>query len=143
MEKAPKRTNPTPVKETKTLVPTRRVVDIAKRNLRARWDTISQSVYNGGDNSLSVPVKRNVAKIRIRSRRIKQLIGKRVLVIMDKWDRNAVHPSGHILRERDYSADTETETDVIVTENAEITRSFSDAAMECLPEASWKVNEDH
>lgn len=130
-------------KASKNHFPTGRVVAIAQRNWRPYCGTISERSYNGGENALFVPIDRNVQKIRVRSRRIPQLIGKRVLVIMDKWDRNAVHPSGHIVREIGSSDDKETQTEVILIENGISARKFSEAAMACLPDPSWTVSEEH
>lgn len=130
-------------KQAKAPLPTGRVIAIAQHNWRPYCGTVSESSYKGGESALFVPIDRSIPKIRIRSRRIAQLIGKRVLVILDKWDRNSVHPSGHIIREIGSSEDKETETEVILIENGITTRKFSDSAMACLPDASWKVTEEH
>lgn len=127
----------------RSAVPTGRVVAIAQRNWRPYCGTLSERFYKGGDSALFVPIDRNVPKIRVRSRRIAQLINKRVLVILDNWDRNSGYPSGHIIREIGSSNDKETETEVILIENGITTRKFSDGAMACLPDASWKVTEEH
>lgn len=124
-------------------VATGRVVAIAQRNWRPYCGTVSESSYNGGESALFVPIDRSIPKIRVRSRRVMQLIGKRVLVILDKWDRNSLHPSGHIIRELGSSDNVETETEVILIENGITTRKFSEAAMASLPDTSWKVTEDH
>lgn len=124
-------------------VPTGRVVAIAQRNWRPYCGTISENSYRGGESALFIPIDRGIPKIRVRSRRVTQLIGKRVLVILDKWDRNSVHPSGHIIREIGSSEDVETETEVILIENGIATRKFSEAAMACLPDTTWKVTEEH
>lgn len=127
----------------KSAVPTGKVVAIAQRNWRPYCGTVSERSYKGGENALFVPMDRNVPKIRIRSRRISQLLNKRVLVIVDQWDRSSVHPSGHVIREIGSSEDKETETEVILIENGITTRKFSDDAMACLPDGSWKVSEEH
>eukprot|EP00178_Gracilaria_changii_P013052 TRINITY_DN3673_c0_g3_i1.p2 TRINITY_DN3673_c0_g3~~TRINITY_DN3673_c0_g3_i1.p2 ORF type:complete len:953 (+),score=149.75 TRINITY_DN3673_c0_g3_i1:8738-11596(+) len=123
--------------------PNGRIVAIAQRNWRPYCATISEKSLRGGDTALCVPMDRNVPKIRVRSRRISQLLGKRVLIIIDKWDRTSIHPSGHIVREIGPSEDKEAETEVILIENGIPTRKFSDAAMACLPDESWKVTEEH
>lgn len=123
--------------------PTGRVVAIAQRNWRPYCATISEKSLKGGETALCVPIDRSVPKIRVRSRRISQLIGKRVLIIIDKWDRTSIHPSGHIIREIGPSEDKEAETEVILIENGIPTRKFSDAAMGCLPVESWRVTEEH
>lgn len=125
------------------LVPTGRVVAIAKRNWRPYCGTISAQSYRGGESALFVPIDRNVPKVRIRSRRIPDLLGKRLMLVVDKWDRNAAHPNGHVVREIGSSGDKEAETEVILIENGIPTRKFSDAAMACLPDESWHVTEEH
>lgn len=124
-------------------VPTGRIVAIAQRSWRPYCGTVSEKSYKGGDSALFVPIDRSVPKIRVRSRRVKEFIGKRVLLIVDKWDRNSVHPSGHIVREIGSSGDKEAETEVILIENGIPTRKFSEAAMSCLPDETWKVTEEH
>lgn len=124
-------------------IPTGRVVAIAQRSWRPYCGTVSEKSFKGGDSALFVPIDRSVPKIRVRSRRVKEFIGKRVLLIVDKWDRNSVHPSGHIVREIGSSGDKEAETEVILIENGIPTRKFSEAAMACLPDETWKVTEEH
>lgn len=124
-------------------VPSGRVVAIAQRNWRPYCGTVSESSFRGGETALFVPIDRSIPKVRIHSRRVSQLTGKRVLVIIDKWDRSSVHPNGHIIREIGSSEDKETETEVILIENGITTRKFSDAAMACLPDVSWRVSEEH
>lgn len=123
--------------------PTGKVVAIAQRSWRPYCGTVSERSYRGGESALFIPIDRNVPKIRVRSRRVKEFIGKRVLLIIDKWDRTSVHPSGHIVREIGSSGDKEAETEVILIENGIPTRKFSDAAMACLPDETWKVTEEH
>lgn len=123
--------------------PTGRVVAIAQRCWRPYCGTVSERTYKGGESALFIPIDRKIPKIRVRSRRVKEFIGKRVLLILDKWDRNSVHPSGHIIKEIGSSGDKEAETEVILIENGIPTRKFSDAAMACLPDEAWKVTEEH
>ena len=123
--------------------PTGKVIAIAQRSWRPYCGTVSEQSYKGGESALFVPIARGVPKVRVRSRRVKEFIGKRVLLIVDKWDRNSLHPSGHIIREIGSSGDKEAETEVILIENGIPTRKFSDAAMGCLPDETWKVTEEH
>ena len=124
-------------------VPCGKVVAIAKRNWRPYCGTISGESHRGGESALFVPIDRNVPKIRIRSKRVKELLGKRLIVVIDKWDRSSAHPAGHIVREVGASGDKEAETEVILIENGIPTRKFSKAAMACLPGEDWEVTEEH
>jgi exosome complex exonuclease DIS3/RRP44 len=125
------------------LVPTAQVVAISRRSWRPYCGAISSSSYTGGDRALFVPIDRKVPKIRIRSRRIPELLGQRLIVTMDKWDRGSFHPVGHVVKEIGASGDKEAETEVLLVENGIPTRKFSDAAMACLPDETWKVTEEH
>lgn len=125
------------------LVPNGKVVAIAKRNWRPYCGTISEESFRGGESALFIPIDRSVPKIRIRSRRIKEHTGKRLIVVVDRWDRASAHPAGHIVREVGSSGDKEAETEVILIENGIPTRKFSNAAMACLPDENWVVTEEH
>lgn len=124
-------------------VPTGKVVAIAKRNWRPYCGAISSTTYTGGDRALFVPIDRKIPRISIRSRRISDLMGKRLMVIIDKWDRRSSHPNGHVVKEIGESGDKEAETQVILIENGIPTRKFSEKAMACLPDANWAVTPEH
>jgi exosome complex exonuclease DIS3/RRP44 len=128
---------------TEKIVPTGRVVAIARRSWRPYCGTISGASYKGGDRALFVPADRKVPKIRIQSRRIPDLLGQRLIVIVDKWERRSFHPTGHVVREIGNSGDKEAETEVILVEYGIPTRKFSDAAMACLPGSDFIVTEEH
>lgn len=131
------------LKDEKAAIPTARVVAIARRSWRPYCGAISGASYTGGDRALFVPVDRKVPKIRIRSRRIPDLLGQRLIVVVDKWDRGSFHPNGHIVKEIGNSGDKEAETEVLLVENGIPTRKFSDAAYACLPDETWKVTDEH
>lgn len=129
--------------ETSEIVPTARVVAIERRSWRPYCGAISGASYTGGDRALFVPIDRKVPKIRVRSRRIKELLGQRLIVTMDKWDRGSLHPVGHVVKEIGAAGDKEAETEVLLVENGIPTRKFSEAAMACLPDETWKVTDEH
>jgi exosome complex exonuclease DIS3/RRP44 len=124
-------------------VPSARVVAVDRRSWRPYCGSVSGQSYTGGDRALFVPADRKVPKIRIRSRRVADLLGQRLIVIVDKWDRGSFHPTGHVVREIGNSGDKEAETEVLLVEHGIPTRKFSDAAMACLPDESWAVTEEH
>lgn len=125
------------------IIPNGKVVAIAKRNWRPYCGTISSGSFRGGETALFVPIDRSVPKIRIRSHRIREHLGKRLIVVVDKWDRSSAHPRGHIVRAVGSSGDKEAETEVILIENGIPLRKFSKASMECLPDENWAVTEEH
>lgn len=128
---------------TADLSPTGRVVAISRRGWRPYCGAISGTSFTGGERALFVPTDRKVPKIRIKSRRIRELLGQKLIVIIDRWDRSSIHPTGHIIKEIGQSGDKEAETEVILIENGVPTRKFSEPAMACLPDENWKVSEEH
>lgn len=125
------------------LVPSGRVVAISRRSWRPYCGAISAASFSGGDRALFVPIDRKIPKIKIKSRRLRELLGQRLIVIIDKWDRSSIHPTGHVIKEIGLSGDKEAETEVLLVENGIPTRKFSDAAMACLPDETWTVTDDH
>ena len=134
-------TSSTSIEEEKE--PTGRVVAIGKRNWRPYCGAVVSKSFVGGDRALFAPIDRRIPRIRIRSRRISDLLGKRLLVVIDKWDRRSAHPDGHVVREIGVSGDKEAETQVLLIENGIPTRKFSDKAMACLPDENWRVTPEH
>jgi len=125
------------------LIPTGKVVAIARRNWRPFGGSIDSTRYFGGDSALFIPAERSIPKIRIRSRRAKELMNRRLQVVIDSWNRNSVHPSGHVVREIGPAGDVETETELLLMENDIPVRKFSEAAMGCLPSGNWTVTEEN
>ena len=117
-----------------------RVVGIIKRN----WKEYSGTIRSEGDEDdhrqdrMFVPADSRVPFVRIRTRNAKQLIGKRIVVVIDSWERTARSPSGHWVSIIGNAGDRDTESDVILREHNVITRPFSKEVMACLPPADFQ-----
>ncbi|KAI9221724.1 hypothetical protein BC828DRAFT_380287 [Blastocladiella britannica] len=119
-------------------VPTGRIVSIIKRNWRPFCGTIDPSFVppatTGGPLSVYVfPIDRRVPKIRIRTRQAAQLVGQRIIVNIDAWERQSRYPVGHFVKLLGPSLDKETETEVILLEHGVPYEPFSAAVLKDLP----------
>ena len=45
-----------------------------------------------------MPMERRLPRIRVRSRQLHSLIGQRLVLQIDSWDRTSNYPNGHIVR---------------------------------------------
>lgn len=117
-----------------------RIIGIAKRN----WGTYCGSLRKDeiGEDCRFIPANPAIPEIMIKTRQAKQLAGQRLVVAIDKWDRNSILPRGHWIESLGPAGDPETEAKVILREHHVITREFSIAVLKCLPPASYKIPED-
>ncbi|KAI9759095.1 MAG: exosome catalytic subunit dis3 [Chaenotheca gracillima] len=131
--------------------PTARVVGVVKRNWRqyvGHVDTGSVGLsLKSGRKQQSVfllPMDKRIPKIRVRTRQAGELIGKRILVTIDSWDRESRHPVGHFVRSLGELETKEAETEALLLEYDVQYRPFPQAVLECLPKEGhdWKVPAD-
>ncbi|XXQ34895.1 DIS3-like exonuclease 1 [Plasmodiophora brassicae] len=66
---------------------------------------------------LFIPMNRKIPQIRIFSRRPAELIGQRLIVMVDAWDRSSRFPTGHVVRYLGTSGDVDVETMAILNEH--------------------------
>ncbi|KAI9862526.1 MAG: exosome catalytic subunit dis3 [Trichoglossum hirsutum] len=128
--------------------PTAKVVGVVKRNWRqyvGHVDTVSVSLStNEGRRQQTVfliPMDKRIPKIRIRTRQARELLGKRVLVAIDSWDRDSRYPVGHFVRSLGELETKEAETEALLLEYDVQYRPFPKAVLDCLPVEGhdWKV----
>lgn len=115
-----------------------RVVGIIKRNWREYSGTLRLDENDDRQERMFVPTDPRIPFVRIRTRNASNLIGKRIIVVVDSWDRSSKSPSGHWISILGKAGDRETESDVILREHDVITRPFSQAVMACLPPAGFQ-----
>jgi exosome complex exonuclease DIS3/RRP44 len=119
-----------------------RVVGIIKRN----WKEYSGSVRPEEDehrqDRIFIAADPRIPFIRIRTRNAAELMGKRVIVVIDSWERTSKSPSGHWVAIMGKAGDRDTESAVILREHGVITREFSRGVMACLPPADFKPSEE-
>ncbi|KAF2804822.1 RNB-domain-containing protein [Mytilinidion resinicola] len=128
--------------------PTARVVGIIKRNWRQYVGHIDKdSIRSTSKASRSqqtvflIPMDKKIPKIRIRTRQAGELVGKRVLVTIDAWDRDSRYPVGHFVRSLGELESKGAETEALLLEYDIQYRPFPKTVLDCLPAEGhdWKV----
>ena len=77
----------------------------------------------------------------MRTRQAPTLIGQKVLVAIDRWDRNSRYPEGHFVRALGRADSKEAEQESLLLEFDVPYRPFGRAILDCLPAAGeqWVV----
>lgn len=128
--------------------PTARVVGIIKRNWRQYvghidQQSVSSSAKQGRkqETVFLIPMDKKVPKIRIRTRQAGELLGKRILVTIDSWDRESRHPVGHFVRSLGELESKAAETEALLLEYDVQYRPFPKTVLDCLPKEGhdWRV----
>ncbi|KAK9457241.1 hypothetical protein V1511DRAFT_455280 [Dipodascopsis uninucleata] len=133
--------------------PTAKVVGIVKRNWRNYVGHIDQSsvpadaTSRGGLRQTSVfliPMNKCIPKIRIRTRQVANLIGKRILAAVDSWEPTSRYPEGHYIRTLGDIESKEAETEALLLEYDVQYQQFTQSVLDCLPKEGhdWRVPED-
>ncbi|GAB7338527.1 hypothetical protein MBLNU457_5277t1 [Dothideomycetes sp. NU457] len=131
--------------------PTARVVGVIKRNWRQYVGHIDRdSVKTSTKQSRAqqtvflVPMDKRIPKIRIRTRQAGELLGKRLLVTIDSWDRDSRYPVGHFVRSLGELETKGAETEALLLEYDVQYRPFPKTVLDCLPAEGhdWKVPQD-
>ncbi|KAF2145754.1 uncharacterized protein K452DRAFT_220881 [Aplosporella prunicola CBS 121167] len=128
--------------------PTARVVGIIKRNWRQYVGHVDKdSVKSSAKGSRAqqtvflIPMDKRIPKIRVRTRQAGELLGKRVLVTIDSWDREARYPVGHFVRSLGELESKGAETEALLLEYDVQYRPFPKTVLDCLPAEGhdWRV----
>ncbi|RDW94555.1 putative mitotic control protein dis3 [Coleophoma crateriformis] len=128
--------------------PTARVVGVVKRNWRQYVGHIDESsVSQAAKQSRKqqmvflIPMDKRIPKIRVRTRQAGEIIGKRVLVTIDSWDRDSRYPVGHFVRSLGDLETKGAETEALLLEYDVQYRPFPKAVLDCLPKEghNWIV----
>lgn len=130
--------------------PTAKVVGVIKRNWRQYVGHIDPSSASKAssqgrrqDNVFLIPMDKKIPKIRLRTRQVSELLGKRLLVTIDAWDRDSRHPVGHFVRSLGELETKAAETEALLLEWDVQYRPFPKTVLDCLPKEGhdWKVPE--
>ncbi|KAL9089591.1 MAG: hypothetical protein Q9165_005623 [Trypethelium subeluteriae] len=131
--------------------PTARVVGVVKRNWRHYVGHIDKdSVRDPGNQTRTqqtvflIPMDKRIPKIRIRTRQAGQLLGQRILVTIDSWDRDSRYPVGHFVRSLGELETKGAETEALLLEYDVQYRPFPKTVLDCLPPEGhdWRVPAD-
>lgn len=129
--------------------PTAKVVGVIKRNWRQYVGHIDESSATNSQSRKQqsvflIPMDKRIPKIRVRTRQAADLLGKRVLVTIDSWDRDSRHPSGHFVRSLGELETKGAETEALLLEYDVQYRPFPKTVLDCLPTEghSWRVPTD-
>ncbi|KAF2088767.1 ribonuclease R [Saccharata proteae CBS 121410] len=128
--------------------PTARVVGVIKRNWRQYVGHVDRdSVKSTAKQSRTqqtvflIPMDKRIPKIRVRTRQAGEILGKRVLVTIDSWDRESRYPVGHFVRSLGELESKGAETEALLLEYDVQYRPFPKTVLDCLPAEGhdWRV----
>ncbi|KAF5021399.1 hypothetical protein F66182_6548 [Fusarium sp. NRRL 66182] len=128
--------------------PTAKVVGVVKRNWRQYVGHIDPSSASKAssqgrkqDSVFLIPMDKKIPKIRLRTRQVADLLGKRLLVTIDAWERDSRHPVGHFVRSLGELETKSAETEALLLEWDVQYRPFPKTVLDCLPKEGhdWKV----
>jgi exosome complex exonuclease DIS3/RRP44 len=131
--------------------PTAKVVGVIKRNWRQYVGHVDQgstgaSASSGRrqQNVFVLPMDKRIPKIRVRTRQANDLLGQRILVTIDAWDRDSRYPTGHFIRSLGELETKGAETEALLLEYDVQYKPFPKAVLDCLPAEGhdWRVPAD-
>lgn len=126
--------------------PTAKVVGVIKRSWRQYVGTVDATAGGGNRQQtvFMVPMDKKVPKIRMRTRQVDELIGKRIVATIDAWERDSRYPSGHFVRSLGELETKDAETEALLLEYDVQYRPFPKAVLDCLPPEGhdWVVPQD-
>ncbi|KAG0667927.1 exosome catalytic subunit dis3 [Maudiozyma exigua] len=131
--------------KSKKVQPTAKIVSITRRSWRQYVGQIAPSSVddktNGIQNVFVILMDKCLPKIRIRTRRAQELLGKRIVISVDSWPENYKYPLGHFVRDLGDVESTQAETEALLLEHDVEYRPFSKKVLECLPSEghNWKA----
>lgn len=134
--------------QSKKVLPTARVVGIVRRSWRQYVGQIapnSVDLQNGGtQNVFVILMDKCLPKIRIRTRRAKELLDKRIVISIDSWPETHKYPLGHFVRDLGGIETVQAETEALLLEHDVEYRPFSKNVLDCLPKEgdNWVVPQD-
>ncbi|GLA61199.1 exosome catalytic subunit dis3 [Aspergillus tubingensis] len=128
--------------------PTAKVVGVMKRNWRQYVGHVDAGSAGAQASSgrrqqtvFVLPMDKRVPKIRVRTRQAGDLMGQRILVTIDAWDRDSRYPTGHFIRSLGELETKGAETEALLLEYDVQYKPFPKAVLDCLPAEGhdWRV----
>ncbi|WLF79340.1 exosome catalytic subunit dis3 [Lodderomyces elongisporus] len=131
----------------KRLQPTAKIVGIMRRSWRYYVGQIAPSSVNAEDTGNTakscfvILMDKTLPKIRIRTRKAKEYLGQRIVVVVDSWPSDSKYPNGHFVRALGDVESAEAETEALLLEHDVEYRPFSKNVLDCLPKEgdNWVV----
>ena len=96
---------------------------------------------SGSSRVLFLPAQRQIPKIRIETRQVERLTGKRLVVACDGWARKSRYPHGHLIKVLGNVGDKKTENEVLLLEHDVKHDPFTPKVLMCLPDKNWGLTE--
>lgn len=138
--------------EDKRIVPTGHIVGIVKRSWRLYVgqlapNSVDKNKVSGGNsakNCFVILMDRSLPKVRIRTRRAKEMVGQRIVIAIDSWSSTSKFPQGHFVRSLGDIEDKDAEQEALLIEHDIEYRPFSKNVLACLPKEghNWTVPEN-
>ncbi|PWY80628.1 RNB-domain-containing protein [Aspergillus heteromorphus CBS 117.55] len=128
--------------------PTAKVVGVMERRWRQYVGTVDSGSTGAQASSgrrqqtvFVLPMDKKVPKIRVRTRQAADLLGQRILVTIDAWDRDSRYPTGHFIRSLGELETKGAETEALLLEYDVQYKPFPKAVLDCLPAEGhdWRV----
>lgn len=134
----------------KRLQPTAKVVGIVRRSWRYYVGQIAPSSVslddsgNASKTCFVILMDKVLPKIRIQTRKAKELLGQRIVVAVDSWPSHSKYPQGHFVRCLGEIESAEAETEALLLEHDVEYRPFAKNVLDCLPKEgdNWVVPQD-
>ncbi|CDH60378.1 exosome complex exonuclease rrp44 isoform 1 [Lichtheimia corymbifera JMRC:FSU:9682] len=131
--------------------PTGKVVGLIRKRWRPYCGFIVKNSVHSSEGSTAAErvifraLDRRIPPIKIKTTQAHSLLGNRIVVSIDSWPVNSVHPMGHFVKTLGSSGDKETETEVLLLEHDVPYQEFSKRVLDDLPAEGddWVVTEKH
>ncbi|KFG65374.1 RNB family domain-containing protein [Toxoplasma gondii RUB] len=123
-----------------------KVVGIIRKNAREFCGTIrpfdnpfrTETATSGLPTEVVfIPADPRIPNIILKTRQYEQLLNKRIVAVIDSWDRFSRNPRGHWTEILGEFGSAEAEANVILREQGVVSRDFSLASLRCLPANTW------
>ncbi|KAH3767392.1 exosome complex exonuclease RRP44A [Pelomyxa schiedti] len=137
-----------PGTETHRIQPTGCVVGVVKRSWKPYTGSleIPKKATSSNDgkiaNLLFIATDTRIPPISIQTRNAASLMGKRIVVAIDRWGIRSKYPCGHFVRDLGVIGDKETESNALLIQHDIPFHPFSDSVLACLPALPWEFKEE-
>ncbi|CAD5230545.1 unnamed protein product [Bursaphelenchus okinawaensis] len=125
-------------KKKENVVPTGRIVNIVKRQLKHYCGILEPPTVKNGSRCLFRPADRRMPLVIIDTRAYEMAVGKKVLASIVRWPADSWLPQGSLVRVIGQVGDKDVENEVILLEHDVRFREFTEEERSELPPAEWK-----